>query len=174
MGSKATSKKLKHNPLNVQKEIDAKQRALDESQNEEHKLAMAKCIPIAREIVRIAHEAELEMGDISAQNVRPESYVKASAKIRQMMIDTNLPWIDRHFVFQLALQPIDKIKDIVLSDLAKSYEDGMTALLGVESFSTMTMGEMQKAFMDRFEAMNKGKKAKPEAGDLAVDPAKAA
>lgn len=155
MGKKIYNK-LKNNPVNLQKE-----------QENEHKEAMAKCIPIAREVLKIIHEEQLEMGDISEATMRPEGYINASTRIRQFMIDSNLPWIDRHFVFQLALQPVDKLKDIILSDLGKSYEDGMTSLLGVESFSTMTMGDMQKAFTERFNAL-KGKEVAPEAGNLAV------
>lgn len=156
---KRTSNKLKNNPVNLEKEHQ-------KAQQVEHEEAMAKCIPVAREVLKIIHEEQLDMGDISDQATRPEKYVTASTRIRQLMIDSNLPWIDRHFVFQLALQPVDKLKDIVLSDLARSYEDGMTSLLGVGSFTTMTMGDMQKAFMKRFE-----ENVKPKTGDLAIDPA---
>lgn len=169
MASKSLMKKLKQNPLNIQKEINAKQQALNESQDQEHQKALAKCIPIAREVLRIIHEDQLEIGDISADSVRPEKYVEASTKIRQLMIELDLTWIDRHFVFQLALQPVDKLKDIVLSDLAKSYEAGMTVLLGVESFTTMTMGDMQKAFVARFNEVN-AMKAQAQPGDMAVLP----
>ena len=138
--------KLKKTPIAVQKQIEAKQRELEQMKNEEHKRMVDQCSSIALEVIKIAIEEKVEIGDITGQ--RTEAYQRACKRIQELFLERNLLWIDRQTVFMMVLQPFDQLKNFVTDDLNKSYEAGMCRMLGVPSFSEMTLQDLDKKFKE--------------------------
>ena len=143
--------------MKVQKEIEAKQRELKEMQNQEHKRMVDQCSAIALEVIKIAIEEKVEIGDVTGQ--RTEAYQRACRRIQELFLEKNLLWIDRQTVFMMALQPFDQLKTFVIDDLNKSYEAGMCKMLGVPSFSEMTMQTLDNHF--KKSAAEQKEEAKP-------------
>lgn len=108
-----------------------------------HKARLERCVPVAREISALLETLQLPIGD-DVQNEK--AYSDASLKVLQILLDRNVRWVDRDFVFQLALQPATFVKDIVTNSLQNSWSHTLTGLFGKKT-SDLTMEDVNKALM---------------------------
>lgn len=120
------------------------------------KQVLAELVPVAQEVMKVIADASLPMGDIiQNQNERPEEYVRISRAVQEILLRHNIRWVDRHFVFQLVLQPFDLIKTIVLTDLERTFERKMSSIFGVGSFSEVDLQQLDSVFKEADEANKK-------------------
>lgn len=119
----------------------------EKSDKQLQKELYAKCIPIAQEIFKIAFESGCQMGDGNFAVTRPKEYVEASKRIMQMMVDADLEWMHRQFVFQLALQPITHLQNVVMTDLSRTFEYQISRVFGVSSFNELTMSQIEEGLV---------------------------
>lgn len=112
-----------------------------------HQEALDACIPVAQEIFKIAFESGMKMGDGDFMKTRPKEYVEASKKIMQMMVEKNIRWVDRAFIFQLALQPISHLQSIIMQDLQRTFEYQICNLFGTSSFDELKMQDVNEGLL---------------------------
>lgn len=122
------------------------QKQLDENEAL-HQEMLDKCIPIAQEVFKMIYESGMKMGDGDFVKTRPPEYIEASKRIIDMMVEKNISWIDREFIFQLALQPLSHIKSIVMQDLQRTFEHQICSVFGVTSFDELTMKQIQDGLL---------------------------
>lgn len=143
-----------HAAMRNMKRTEAEEKITDGA--ELSKQVLAELIPVAQEVLAVIAEANLPMGDIiQNQNERPEEYVKVSRAVQEILIRHNIRWVDRHFVFQLVLQPFDLVKTIVLTDLERTFERKMSSIFGVDSFSEVDLQQLDSVFKEADEANKK-------------------
>lgn len=112
-----------------------------------HQEALDACIPIAQEIFKIIVDSGIKMGDGDFMKTRPKEYVEASKRIMQMMVERNVNWVDRNFIFQLVLQPISHFQSIILQDLQRTFEYQICNLFGVSSFDELKMQDVNEGLL---------------------------
>lgn len=86
--------------------------------------------PIVRQISKIVANAELPIGEISGDGDKKKLYDKVAKEVLKVIADSNIRWTDRHKLFQLALQPLDIIREISVISLQDSYERASDKLFG--------------------------------------------
>lgn len=120
----------------------AKVRKNQEKENDKlHQERLERCIPVAREISSIIEKAQLPLGD-DVQHAK--EYEKASIAVLELLLERNVRWVDREFIFQLALQPVTFVKDIVTTSLQNSWTHTVAGLFGKKT-SELTMSEVDNA-----------------------------
>jgi hypothetical protein len=150
---------------NVFKNVVKNQQKVEQKQQDErdqmYSAMKTRCIPVAKEILRMIVEDNLEIGDTMIQrdaNGRaqplqpghaPDMYMDASRKIQDLMLKQNLLWAERHMVFMLVKQPYDMLESIVLNDLQKTFENGLCRVLAENvGADIQTIGEMSMEQID--------------------------
>lgn len=97
--------------------------------------------PLAKNIIEAVFMANLNMGKLSADDEK--EYSDLALKIIERMLTKEMKYRDKDFLFQLVLQPFDKLRDIVTNSLARSFDDALEASLGKE-FSELTLADLDK------------------------------
>ena len=64
--------------------------------------------------------------------------------VKCVIIKNEVKYVDKDFVFQLVLQPIDQIKQIVLQSLSNSFDEVLNRALPKE-FRELTLKDMDNA-----------------------------
>ena len=85
-----------------------------------NKERLEECIPVAHEIIKIIADSGLSIGDTHARD--NAQYEVVSKQILKLMLEKNLRYTDKDFIFQLILQPFDQVRQIVTKSLLKSLE----------------------------------------------------
>ena len=101
---------------------------------------IAECVPIAKEILRVIVESNLKMGEVDKGT---DEYNEAAKKILQFMLDKNIKYVNNEFVFQLALQPLDMVRDLVTVSLKHSFDAALDKALG-NSYQDVTMEDLNR------------------------------
>lgn len=79
-----------------------------------------KLVPLAREIIEAITEAQLPLGDTHAHDNAKFDFV--TSKVLKIMLNNEVKYVDKEFLFQLVFQPFDVIKETVLMSLRKSFD----------------------------------------------------
>uniref|UniRef100_A0A6M3XVS2 Uncharacterized protein n=1 Tax=viral metagenome TaxID=1070528 RepID=A0A6M3XVS2_9ZZZZ len=117
------------------------QKEITKADDKEHLLALERCVPLAKKVLAILVEEGAEMGDIKES---PESHMKSAELIMQAFLDANVRWADRHFIFQLAMQPVEMVKNLVLNSLGETFNVGSGVLWGVDDMMDLTVGRIDE------------------------------
>ena len=108
-----------------------------------HKARLERCVPVAKEVSAILEKLQLPMGDDVQES---KEYNDAAVQILQLFLDRDVNWVDREFIFQLALQPLSFVKDLVTNSLQNSWTHTLTGLFGKE-MRDLTMNDVNNAMM---------------------------
>ena len=114
------------------------QKNVKKVEDKEHEEVLARCIPVAQEILKVIVDKNLGMGDITG--TRPPEYLEAALAVQRILLEHDVRWGEKEFVFMLARQPLEMLSKIVMDDFQKTFEAGTCKLYGVESFNDLTMG----------------------------------
>jgi hypothetical protein len=93
----------------------------------EYQKRLDRCLPVAEEIMKMVVESKLPMGTLGdkkgemKEDVR-ETYESFSAKVLAYMLNSNMHYMDKDFVFQLIFQPFEQVKNIVVNAVNRSFE----------------------------------------------------
>ena len=99
--------------------LDKVQKNLEKEQEKEYKKQLERCIPFAKLVLKTVLEADLDMGD--NKDLDEKKYQDTGLKVIAALMESNVAFTDRQFIFQLALQPISKIQELVVESLTKSF-----------------------------------------------------
>ena len=102
---------------------------------------MKKMVPLARQVLEMIVEAELPMGDLHAHD--NEKFNSLAKNILQLMLENEVKYIDKDFLFQLCLQPIDMAKEVVLKSLKNSFDQLIEKALK-KDFLDVTLLDMDR------------------------------
>jgi hypothetical protein len=116
-------------------------KGLEKDDEKLHKERLDRCRPVAREVSALLEGLQLPIGD-DVQNEK--AYEEASIKVLQLFLDRDVRWVDREFIFQLALQPMSFVKEIVSNSLQNSWNQTITGLFGKKT-SDLTMADVDNA-----------------------------
>ena len=100
--------------------FDKVQKKMEQESDRLYKKQLLRCIPFAHKLLKVILEADLDMGD--EKDMDGKKYQEVALTIIKDMMESEIPYVDREFVFQLCLQPVSKVKDLVVNSLSKSYE----------------------------------------------------
>lgn len=94
-----------------------------------HQVRIERCVKTARKILAaLATEIEtVPMGDVKQDHPGYDSLTK---KFLAVMLEDNIHWVDRDFVFQLALQALSFPANIAQDSLNHSWNNAITGLFG--------------------------------------------
>lgn len=90
---------------------------------------LARCVPIAKQVMSIleAHSAEIVIGD----NAACEKSLKGTIEeVLILFLKENINFVDRQFVFQLALQPFDHLVSSVKNSTEISFDKANSKVWG--------------------------------------------
>ena len=91
---------------------------------------LERVVPVAKEALKLIANAELPMGDV---HERDNHKFDAVAKdILKLMLDARLKYVEKEFLFQLILQPVGMLKEVVLKSLSNSFDKVIEKLLKKE------------------------------------------
>ena len=97
--------------------------------------------PVAKEIIKMIAEADLPVGEIHARD--NSKFNDVSEKILRLLLRKDIKYVDKDFLFQLVLQPIDMIKQTVMISLGKSFDDAIDQSLG-KGFREIRMTDLDE------------------------------
>ena len=100
---------------------------------------IAKLKPLVQEMLALIASSNLPVGNLIPEE--EDAYATFSEKVLEMFLKYNINYTDKDMVFQLALQPISKVRDIILPSLAKSMNTSMDVKFG-KSFTEITMKDL--------------------------------
>ena len=100
-----------------------------------------KMVPIAHTATKLIVEAHLPTGE--HQDMDMKQYDAVATSVLQLMLDNDVKYSDKDFLFQLILQPFDLIKETVLLSLKKNLDVAIDRALG-KDFRELTLGDMDK------------------------------
>jgi hypothetical protein len=105
------------------------QKGMQKQIDSEHAKRLARAVPVARKILKlIGEEADtIPLGDIERNDPGIEA---VSRKLLALILEENVHWVDKDFVFQLALQALSFPADIAQTSLKNSWETVVTGLFG--------------------------------------------
>ena len=111
------------------------QKDKEKIQDNLHEERLARCVPVARRILEIVSSNFPYMGDISDKSgqVKKEandSYIKIAEEILKEMLDKNLYYTEKLFVFSLVEQALKLSQEKVQMSLERSLERAETKLFG--------------------------------------------
>jgi len=132
----------------------------------EYQKRLDRCLPIAKEIMKMMLEAELPMGTFNDKKgeILPEIqdiYESFSAKVLAYMLNSGMNYMDKDFVFQLILQPFDKTREITLNAVNKSFEKAEEILFGKDILD-VNFDDIHQLLLKNAEKVLKEKQDKEE------------
>ena len=113
------------------------QKSVKKTEDKAHEEVLTRCIPVAQEILKVITDKNLGMGDITG--TRPPEYLEAALAVQRILLEHDVKWGEKEFVFMLARQPLEMLHKIAMDDFQKTFETGTSRLYGVESFNELTM-----------------------------------
>jgi len=107
-----------------------------------HKERLDRCIPVAREIIKLIakHADVIPMGEVERDD---EGYTPVMIEILTLLLERNIHWTDRDFVFQLANQAYSFPGEVVKENLNHSYTVATGNLWG-HPISELTLQDIDK------------------------------
>jgi len=117
---------------NIEKEIKKEADRL-------HEERLERCIPVAKEVINIIANSTLKMGDLHAHD--NDAYNAVSKDIIALFLKENVHFQDKDFIFQLAMQPFQVVRDISVNSLGRSLDMVINKVFGKE-WQEVTMQEL--------------------------------
>lgn len=99
-----------------------------------------KCLPIVREIYDLIQKKQPKIGDMTDEE-KFESYDELARDILKILLDNDVKLLDVNYIFRVALQPVDILKDIVVESLNHSLKNAQNKFWGKDS-DDVTMSEL--------------------------------
>lgn len=129
---------------NIYKDV---QKALDKQERDLTKERDDRCIPVARELLKLI--AEYEEGMLL--NTNPDkfrkSYYKLEDQILDMLRDKDMPIHDWGYIVKLALVPFDHLQAFVTDTLLKTEDAAIDAMWGKDG-KTVTIKDLEEKLKD--------------------------
>lgn len=79
-----------------------------------------RVLPLVQKIYELLGTKKLQLGEIPTESDKNE-YFQISQEVVDLMLEAKLTYYDRIFLFQILLQPIEQLKDIVLNAIETSF-----------------------------------------------------
>lgn len=97
--------------------------------------------PVVQKILELIANLHLPVGNTSKED--EEKLYQASEQVLKLILDSNIKYMEKDILFQLVLQPLDTIKNIVLASLNRSANKVVARKFGKE-FQEVTLQEMDE------------------------------
>lgn len=109
--------------VDFNKIIKAKERDI----REEYKDREKRCKPVSQKIIEMMAAEKLPMGEISDKDGKikkevQDKYNDFSIKVLTFMLQSNIKYSEKKFIFQLMKQVFEQFEERVISSLEKSFE----------------------------------------------------
>lgn len=102
---------------------------LKKKPNDPTKARMDEIEPIAREVMQAILDGNLPLGeDKSDEAIR--KYDITTKRVLEMLLRHDIKYVDKDFLFQLVLQPFDRIREVVNVSLKKSLDLALDKVMG--------------------------------------------
>jgi len=102
-----------------------------------------RCIPIAKEIIKKLAEYETPMGSFLTPEKTKQDYTPLAEDILKLLLEKDVLVGDVSFIFQLALQPYQFLKELVTDSVNDSITKAAEKFWGKEE-TKVTMKELDK------------------------------
>lgn len=106
---------------------------IDKDIKDEAKKRLERCIPIAKEMILLISISDVVLGEADAV-VNAKVYDDIAEKMLKKMLNANIPYSDRQFIFQLAMQAIEMTQEKVIKSIERSYEIARDKMWGKSYF----------------------------------------
>jgi hypothetical protein len=108
--------------------MKGKERAIDK----EYQDRLVRCIPVAEKIIKMIAEEKLPIGELADKEGKIKEYVKEryenfAVKVLTLMLESDIRYSERTFLFQLVLQAFDKSREMVIMSIDRSFERAFEA-----------------------------------------------
>lgn len=110
------------------------------------KEGLERCIPIAQEVIRIIARHKIKLGKLSNEE-KDKYYDPIAQEVLNLMIEKNLLYMEKDFVFQLALQALEETKNKVVNSLQITWENMLKKYLG-KDFIDVTLADLNKKIQE--------------------------
>lgn len=97
--------------------------------------------PVARAIIQLVYEKAPAIGNNT--NEEDDFYFKLAEEVLGFMRDNKVKYMEKESLFQLLLQPFDKIRTIVMSSLNKSANKAVDLRMG-KQFGEVTLADLDE------------------------------
>lgn len=134
--------------VDFNKVIKARQRDI----NDEFQERLASCMPIAKKIFEMMVSENLPIGEINDKKGKMKeeivnSYDDFAAKVLVYMLENNVKYSDRKFIFQLMKQPFELVEERVLRAVGISKERADEKKWGKDELD-ITMKDIHKVLIE--------------------------
>lgn len=98
-------------------------------QVDESKARLENIIPVAQEVIKIIAKYPAIIGDMAKYD-RMKEYKDTVKEIMELFVERDIPFTDRHFIFELVLQAYDSVKHQTMLSLDMGYNIALKKLFG--------------------------------------------
>ena len=105
-------------------------------EKDENTLREKRCVPVARKIISIIANSKYSIGE--GKNIDARDYEKIALDVIGVMLENNIMYTEKNFVFQLALQAFEITRDEVLRNVEKSFDIALNKSIG-KDFKELSM-----------------------------------
>lgn len=98
-----------------------------------------RCLPVAQEILSILAASQPKMGEY--EESWDACYNDIAEKVLKLMLEKDIHFSDKEFVFQLLMQPFEATRDFVIKALAISMDKAFEKKFG-KDYSDVTFSDM--------------------------------
>lgn len=100
-----------------------------------------KMAPLAKEVLKMIADSGVK---VDAENAHDNDvYTAVAREVIQYLLDNNIKYMDKEFLFQLMLRPIEDIKEIVIRSLRHSFDYAIDKFFG-KDLMDVTIGDLDE------------------------------
>lgn len=98
-----------------------------------------RCVPIAHAILEVIAESKLKLGKLDPKDYK--GYDESALRIITLMLEKNINYSDKNFIFQLVMQAVEQTQDTVIRNLEKSFDFALDKKFG-KPYSDVKMSDI--------------------------------
>ena len=134
--------------VNFNKIIKAKEKDI----KEEYRERTSRCIPVAQKIIEMIATEKLPMGELADKDGQIKKDVKDkyddfASKVLVLMLESNIKYSERTFLFQLVFQTYERTKEKVINAIDRSFSRANEEKWGKDEMD-ITMGDIHGILLD--------------------------
>jgi len=104
---------------------------------------LARCIPVAKEIIRILGIHEYKLGVLSDEE-KDQYYNPIAEEIIKLMVEKDLLYLEKDLVFQLVFQGLEETRNKVVNSLHLSWELAVKNYFDGKDIVDLTLKDLDK------------------------------
>ncbi len=103
---------------------------------------LGACVPVAHKLIELLLNTEFTIGEMNEKR-KVDAYAGTAKRVLELLVAEGVKYRDVGFVFQLAFQAFEGVRDMTDLSVRRSF-DKAEALLWKKDFGGLTLGDIDR------------------------------